>query len=129
MYPNLNAELARKGWTRKDLARETGLKYQTLNEKMNGKRPFTFPEAVLVKKALSTELGLEQVPDIAPVVAALDRFIITTLDNGYLEEVQCVSDLINARVTLVSTHQQMTSKERVLPVRKGGQPIYARRTK
>jgi len=63
----------------------------------------------------------QQVPDIAPVVAALDRFIITTLDNGYLEEVQCVSDLINARVTLVSTHQQMTSKERVLPVRKGGQ--------
>lgn len=61
MYPNLNAELARKGWTRKDLARETGLKYQTLNEKMNGKRPFTFPEAVLVKKALSTELGLEQI--------------------------------------------------------------------
>lgn len=61
MYPNLNAELARKGWTRKDLARETGLKYQTLNEKMNGKRPFTFLEAVLVKKALSTELGLEQI--------------------------------------------------------------------
>lgn len=71
----------------------------------------------------------KQVPDIAPVVAALDRFIITTLDNGYLEEVQCVSDLINARVTLVSTHQQMTSKERELPIRKGGQPIYARRTK
>lgn len=71
----------------------------------------------------------QQVPDIAPVVAALDRFIITTLDNGYLEEVQCVSDLINARVTLVSTYQQMTSKESALPVRKGGQPIYARRTK
>lgn len=71
----------------------------------------------------------QQVPDIAPVVAALDRFIITTLDNGYLEEVQCVSDLINARVTLVSTYQQMTSKERVLPVRQNGQPIYARRTK
>ena len=71
----------------------------------------------------------QQVPDIAPVVAALDRFIITTLDNGYLEEVQCISDLINARVTLVSTHQQMTSKERELPIRKGGQPIYARRTK
>lgn len=71
----------------------------------------------------------QQIPDIIPVVAALDRFIITTLDNGYLEEVQCVSDLINARVTLVSTYQQMTSKGRALPVRKGGQPIYARRTK
>lgn len=71
----------------------------------------------------------QQVPDIAPVVAALDRFIITTLDNGYLEEVQCVSDLINARIALMATHQQMTSKERELPIRKGGQPIYARRTK
>lgn len=71
----------------------------------------------------------KQVPDIAPVVEALDRFIITTLDNGYLEEVQCVSDLINARITLISTQQQMTSKERVLPVRKGGQPIYSRHTK
>lgn len=29
----------------------------------------------------------QQIPDITPVVAALDRFIITTLDNGYLEEV------------------------------------------
>ena len=71
----------------------------------------------------------KQVPDIAPVVEALDRYIISTLDNGYLEEVQCVSDLINARVTLISTYQQLTSKERALPVRKGGQPIYARRTK
>lgn len=71
----------------------------------------------------------QQIPDITPVVAALDRFIITTLDNGYLEEVQCVSDLINARVTLVSTHQEMTSKERALPVRQNGQTLYARRTK
>lgn len=27
----------------------------------------------------------QQIPDITPVVAALDRFIITTLDNGYFE--------------------------------------------
>lgn len=61
MYPNLNAELARRSWSRKDLARVTGLKYQTLNDKMNGKRPFTFQEAMLIKKALSTEMGLEQI--------------------------------------------------------------------
>lgn len=71
----------------------------------------------------------QQVPDIAPVVAALDRYIISTLDNGYLEEVQSVVDLISVRIALVSTHQQMTSKEQALPIRKGGQPIYARRTK
>jgi DNA-binding helix-turn-helix protein len=61
MYPNLNAELARQGWTRKDLANKTGIRYQTLNEKLNGKRPFTFPETVKIKKALSTNLSLEQI--------------------------------------------------------------------
>lgn len=78
----------------------------------------------------------QQVPDIAPVVAALDRYIISTLDNGYLEEVQSVADLISVRIALVSTHQEMTSKERALPVkeralpvRQNGQTLYARRTK
>lgn len=71
----------------------------------------------------------QQVPDIAPVVAALDRYIISTLDNGYLEEVQSVADLISVRIALVSTSQQMASKERALPVRQNGQTLYARRTK
>lgn len=61
MFPNLNAEMARQGWTRKDLANKTGIRYQTLNEKLNGKRPFTFPETVKIKNALSTELTLEQI--------------------------------------------------------------------
>lgn len=71
----------------------------------------------------------KQVPDIAPVVAALDRYIISTLDNGYLEEVQSVAGLISVRIALVSTHQEMTTKERALPVRQNGQTLYARRTK
>ena len=50
MYPNLNAEMARQGWTRKDLANKTGIRYQTLNEKLNGKRPFTFPERRLYRR-------------------------------------------------------------------------------
>jgi|GEM_PF-1529216 hypothetical protein len=74
----------------------------------------------------------QQVLDITPVVAALDRYIISTLDNGYLEEVQTVADLISARIALVSTYLGMTSKEpptkaRTLPVRKNGQPLYAER--
>lgn len=74
----------------------------------------------------------QQVLDITPVVAALDRYIISTLDNGYLEEVQTVADLISARITLVSTYLGMTSKEpptkeRTLPVRKNGKPLYAER--
>lgn len=74
----------------------------------------------------------QQVLDITPVVAALDRYIISTLDNGYLEEVQTVADLISVRIALVSTHLGMTSKEqptkeRILPVRKNGKPLYAER--
>lgn len=74
----------------------------------------------------------QQVLDITPVVAALDRYIISTLDNGYLEEVQTVADLISVRIALVLTHQEMTSKEsptkaRTLPVRKNGKPLYAER--
>lgn len=71
----------------------------------------------------------KQVPDIAPVVAALDRYIISTLDNGYLEEVQSVADLISVRIALVSTYKEMNTKERALPVRQNGQTLYARRTK
>lgn len=71
----------------------------------------------------------KQVPDIAPVVEALDRYIISTLDNGYLEEVQSVADLISVRIALVSTHKEMTTKEHALPVRQNGQTLYARRTK
>lgn len=71
----------------------------------------------------------QQVPDIAPVVAALDKYIISTLDNGYLEEVQSVADLISVRIALVSTYKEMTTKERALPVRQNGQTLYARRTK
>lgn len=74
----------------------------------------------------------QQVLDITPVVAALDRYIISTLDNGYLEEVQTVADLISVRIALVSTYLGMTSKElptkeRTLPVRKNGKPLYAER--
>ena len=32
MYKNLNAELARMGWIRKDLAVAADIRYQTLNE-------------------------------------------------------------------------------------------------
>ena len=43
MYPNLNAEMARQGWTRKDLANKTGIRYQTLNEKLKWQAPFYIP--------------------------------------------------------------------------------------
>ena len=67
-------------------------------------------------------------PDIAPVVEALDRYIINTLDDGYLEEIQCVADLVNARIALVTTHLALTTKEKALPVRQNGLPLFGRRS-
>ena len=61
MYKNLNAELARMGWTRKDLALAANIRYQTLSEKMNGKTAFTFPEAIKIKKAMKIDMPLEQI--------------------------------------------------------------------
>lgn len=61
MYKNLNAELARMGWTRKDLSNATNIRYQTLNEKMNGKSVFTLKEAFEIKKAMKIDMPLEQI--------------------------------------------------------------------
>ncbi len=59
MYKNLNAELARMGWTRKDLSKATNIRYQTLNEKMNGKSDFTLKEAFEIKKAMNIDMSLD----------------------------------------------------------------------
>ena len=61
MYKNLNAELARMGWTRKDLSKATNIRYQTLNEKMNGKSDFTLKEAFEIKKAMNIDMSLDQI--------------------------------------------------------------------
>ena len=69
-----------------------------------------------------------KLPDIAPVVEALDRYIINILDDGYPEEIQCVADLVNARIALVETHLALTTKEKALPVRQNGLPLFGRRS-
>lgn len=59
MYKNLNIELARKCWNIQDLSNHTGINYQTLVTKLNGKSSFKFDECRLIKKSLSSELPLE----------------------------------------------------------------------
>ena len=41
MYPNLEAELARKGWSKKKLSEILGKRYYTVIDKLNGKYPLT----------------------------------------------------------------------------------------
>ena len=59
MYPNLRAELARKGINLTELAEAIGMALQTLSSKMNGKSEFTYSEVVNIKKFLGVEIPLE----------------------------------------------------------------------
>ena len=59
MYPNIKAELARKGMTIVDLSNATGIRYQTLVAKLHGDYAFTVSEALAVKKAIGVDIPLE----------------------------------------------------------------------
>lgn len=60
MYPNLNAELARKGIKRSDVARDLfqGRK-ATVSDKLNGKVPLLLDEAIKIKKHYFPEYKLD----------------------------------------------------------------------
>ena len=60
MYSNVKAELARRNMTVVDLAALTGIRYQTLNDKLNGKFKLTLDEAKKIKEALGVDIPIEQ---------------------------------------------------------------------
>lgn len=60
MYSNVKAELARKNMSVVDLSNKTGIRYQSLVDKINGKYPITFEEAKTVKSALNVNIPLEE---------------------------------------------------------------------
>lgn len=60
MYPNIRVEMARRKMTRLELSDKSGIKYGTLNAKLNGDSEFTFAEAVSIKRALGTGMALEK---------------------------------------------------------------------
>ena len=60
MYSNVKAELARKNMSVVDLSNKTGIRYQSLVDKINGKYPITFEEAKTVKSALNVDIPLEE---------------------------------------------------------------------
>ena len=64
MFPNFNAEYARKGFTLEKLAEEMekrGCKrtVPTLSLKLNGKLPLSLREAKMLKECLETDLSIE----------------------------------------------------------------------
>lgn len=59
MYPNLNAEMARRNLTVTRLAELTGIRYGTLVLKIRGKGTFTMKEAVQIRDAINKDLSLD----------------------------------------------------------------------
>lgn len=59
MYPNVEAEIARKRTTKTKLARQMGITLGTLSLKLSGKSDITFPEAIKIKQLLNVDMPIE----------------------------------------------------------------------
>lgn len=59
MYPNLRAEIVRRGLFMADVAKELGCTESTFSLKMTGKLGFTLKEAFAIKKMLNTDLSID----------------------------------------------------------------------
>ena len=59
MYPNLDAEMARRKITRKSLAKAIHVTPTTLTLKLNGKAPITLNECIEIKKILNTDMLID----------------------------------------------------------------------
>lgn len=62
MYRNLEAEMARNGLTKKQLAKKLNMRYPTLVDKMNGKNGkygFYFEEALRIRDVVAPHCELE----------------------------------------------------------------------
>ena len=57
IYPNLEAELARAGIEKKDLAAVLGISKNTLYSRLNGKTELTLSEARIIRAYLERETG------------------------------------------------------------------------
>lgn len=59
MYPVIKEAMEKKHMTLVDLASATGIRYQTLSEKLRGNYQITVGEAFAIKKALGVKTPLE----------------------------------------------------------------------
>lgn len=64
MYPNLKAEMARLGLTGLELAKRIDINNTTFSQKLNCKSEFTMAEAKRIKKALGTEMSLDDLFEV-----------------------------------------------------------------
>lgn len=60
MYANVKAEMARKNMTIVDLSNATGIRYQTLADKIRGDSILTVDEALKIKQAIGVDMPIEE---------------------------------------------------------------------
>lgn len=60
MYPNLEAEIARKRIKKPVMAKVIGRTYNTLNLKISGKYPFTYEEALKIQEEFFPDCDLKK---------------------------------------------------------------------
>lgn len=58
-FPNLKAEMARRGFTIKGLSAVSGIRYSTLSAKLSGRRKLAYTETLKIKDALGVDVPLE----------------------------------------------------------------------
>lgn len=59
MYKNLRAEMKRNDVTIGDMAEALGVRYATVNDKLNGKFRFYYDEALKIKRHFFPECDIE----------------------------------------------------------------------
>lgn len=59
MYPNLSAELARKGLKQKDIVSILKVRPATVSHKLQGKSPLMIDEAIKIQKSLFPDMSLD----------------------------------------------------------------------
>ena len=65
MYKNLEAELARSGMTKGDLAKALQIRPTTLSNKLSGKSIITLAEALKIKCILGVNMSIEELFAVA----------------------------------------------------------------
>lgn len=58
-YPNLEAELARRGLNYKDVAEAVGKSTRTITNKLNGTTSFTIAECLAIKDNLMPDINMD----------------------------------------------------------------------
>lgn len=60
MFPNLKAEMSRRGIILEDLAKLLNVTVPTVSMKLNGKAPLTLAEAKAIKNYIGVDIPLEE---------------------------------------------------------------------